>query len=178
VIASFSGGVTIRSPRSEIGATVTQSQIVLLAAVLGLAAAVLWRRLNRARRVAARQKWAIAEFSRRRSELEGEFLAAASASGKPRGLRWKTCRLEGPPLFAADRASGELYALMGVTVSFEAVPGGGMEEVEAVGHLRAATAVFACRHGDWTTDGRVVFNLDPAGALAHYRESLAPVAES
>ncbi|HYO25559.1 MAG TPA: hypothetical protein VEQ85_11500, partial [Lacipirellulaceae bacterium] len=73
---------------------------------------------------------------------------------------------------------GELYALVGVTVSFEAVAGGGMEEVEAVGNLRAATAVFVHRGGRWTTDGRVVFNLSPEAALAHYQESLELVPPS
>ena len=45
-------------------------------------------------------------------------------------------------LLARDRANGELVGLAGVTIGFEAVDGGGMEEVEAVGNLRAATAIL------------------------------------
>jgi hypothetical protein len=30
-------------------------------------------------------------FQARRADLEAAFFAAASASGKPRGLRWKAC---------------------------------------------------------------------------------------
>jgi hypothetical protein len=140
-----------------------------------IAALVAVRRQRAARSRAVRAA-ALAGFSSRRADLENEFLAAAAATGKPRGLRWTACRLEGAPTFAADRVNGELYSLMKATVSFEAVEGGGMEEVEAVSNLRAATAVFVHRAGEWTTDGRVVFNLDPAESLNHYRESLEPVA--
>lgn len=110
--------------------------------------------------------------------FEVPFLAAANATGKPRGLRWIGAHLAGDPLFAVDRANGELYALVPATISFEAIAGGGMEEVEAVGNLREATAVFVHRDGQWTTDGRAVFNLAPAGALDHYRESLEPYAST
>ena len=50
-----------------------------------------------------------------------------------------------------------------------------MEDVEAVGNLRAATAVFDWKGGDWTTQGRAVFNLEPHEVLERYGESLEPV---
>ena len=53
-----------------------------------------------------------------------------------------------------------------------------MEDVEAVGNLRSATAVFAHRRGAWTTEGRVVFNLEPNEALEHFSESLLLVEKS
>jgi hypothetical protein len=115
------------------------------------------------------------QFHAQRGKLEGVFLTAANATGKPRGLHWASCRLDPPVLFAADRPSGELYALVGATVSFEAIEGGGMEDVEAVGNLRYATAVFVHRGGAWTTDGRAVFNLEPAQALQRFGESLTAV---
>lgn len=141
--------------------------------VVAVAATMLAVRRQRASRRKALRRAAIAAFDAARSELEPLFLAAATATGKPRGLRWTACRLEGPPLFAVDRVSDEIYALVRATVSFAAVEGGGMEDVDAVGNLRAATAVFVLREGAWTTDGRAVFNLDPAAALEHYRDSLA-----
>lgn len=113
------------------------------------------------------------QFESLLNDLQLEFLAAAAATGKPRGLRWKECDLGDDRLFAQDRANGDLYALVGATISFEAVAGGDMEDVEAVGNLRAATAIFVHRQGRWTTDGRVVFNLEPAQALERYQESLA-----
>ena len=66
---------------------------------------------------------------------------------------------------------------MGVTISFEAVPGGGMEEVEAVGNLRAATAVFRVDKGHWATDGRAIFNLNPAEAVRYYQDNLELVCD-
>ena len=47
-----------------------------------------------------------------------------------------------------------------------------MEEVEAVGNLRAATAILTWTGRDWTTAGRTVFNLEPREVLDRYRESL------
>jgi hypothetical protein len=151
--------------------------VVVVAVVVALAAAAwLAIRVRAGRRRTSRQN-AIDEFATRQNELEHALLPAANATGKPRGLRWISCRLSGPPTFAVDRASGALYALVAVTVAFEAIEGGGMEEVEAVSNLRAATAVFEHKGGAWTTEGRVVFNLDPAGTLEHYRESLVRAEE-
>ena len=151
---------------------------IAVLAIVAVGAAMLAMRRQRASRRQTMRRQAVAEFDAARSALEPAFLAAASATGRPRGLSWTACRLEGAPLFAADRVSDELYALVGATVSFEAVEGGGMEDVEAVGNLRAATAVFVHRNGAWTTDGRAVFNLDPKGTLAHYHDSLAPIENS
>jgi hypothetical protein len=102
-------------------------------------------------------------------------LAAASATGKPRGLAWKQCDLQDGLLLARDRATGELLALVGATISFEAIEGGGMEEVEAVSNLRAATAIFSWNGREWTTQGRAVFNLEPREVLERYGKSLEPV---
>jgi hypothetical protein len=145
--------------------------IILIVLACATAAVLIWRRVRTAG-AAWRRAEAIAHFPDELPRLEPEFLAAAQATGKPRGLRWTGCQLAGEPLFAVDRTNGELFALVGGTVSFAAIEGGGMEEVEAVSNLRAATAVFVHRDGQWTTDGRAVFNLDPAGTLEHYRETL------
>ena len=115
------------------------------------------------------------EIAQLRPQLQETLRAAASATGKPRGLLWKACDLHPGQLFARDTATGELIALVGVTVSFEAVPGGEMEDVEAVGNLRSATAVFIHRRGAWTTDGRVVFNLEPEQAMACFENRLQPL---
>jgi hypothetical protein len=131
----------------------------------------LWQRWRRAQLQAQRQL-AMLEFPALRAALQTQFMAAAAATGKPRGLRWVRCDLHEGELFATDLANGELYALIGTTIGFEAIAGGGMEEVEAVSNLRCATALFVHRQGDWTTDGRTVFNLEPEQALQHYQQSL------
>jgi hypothetical protein len=141
---------------------------------IGVALWLTWALLGPAR---LRQQVARArvQFESRRCDYQRQFLAAASATGKPRGLAWKTCDLHDGLLLARDRATHELIALVSVTISFEAIEGGGMEEVEAVGNLRAATAVFHWNGRDWTTQGRAVFNLEPREALERYGESLEPV---
>jgi len=139
-----------------------------------IAAGFIWRRWRAARRAADPQR-AMREFEGRRAELAAQFLPAAAATGKPRGLRWTACDLTGSPVFALEEAHNTLYALVGVTVSFEAIEGGGMEDVEAVSNLRSATAVFVHRGGQWATDGRVIFNLEPDEALRHFQSTLRPI---
>jgi hypothetical protein len=118
---------------------------------------------------------ALKQFVRDRDALEAAFFSAAAASGKPRGLAWKQCAFQQGVLIARDRANGELVGLVGVTIGFEAIEGGGMEDVEAVGNLRAATAVFTHNRRAWTTEGKAVFNLEPREVLARYKGSLDAV---
>jgi hypothetical protein len=108
-------------------------------------------------------------FAAQRAELEAAFFAAAAASGKPRGLRWKACDWEPGAEFAREIATGNLVALVGVTIQFEAVAGGDMEGLPAVGNLRNASAVFFFHDGRWRTTGKAVFNLNPDEVLAHFR---------
>src|SRR6516164_5292337 len=42
-------------------------------------------------------------FLQQREHLEAAFFAAACASGKPRGLRWKDCEWEDEVAFARER---------------------------------------------------------------------------
>ncbi|MCE9544353.1 MAG: hypothetical protein K8T25_02360 [Planctomycetia bacterium] len=128
--------------------------------------------MDRATMVAAREA-----FHRQREHLEARFLTLADASGKPRGLRWVNCDFRDEISYARDCDDGTLTALVGVTISFEAIEGGGMEEVEAVSNLRAATAVFQYDHGQWTTQGRAIMNLEPLEAIQHFRGKLALIAE-
>lgn len=137
---------------------------------------LLWRPVRmrlRENRLARARK----DFHRQREHLEARFFTLASQSGKPRGLEWVRCDFEDDVIYVRHRQSGELSALVGVTIGFEAIEGGGMEEVEAVGNARAATAVFRVERGHWATDGRALFNLTPAEAVAFYQDNLEFVAE-
>jgi hypothetical protein len=138
---------------------------------IGVAAWIIWRRERQRREIALAE----AEFARYRPKLQEDFRAAANVSGKPRGLRWKSCEFQDGLLLARDRANGELIGLASASIAFEAVVGGDMEEVEAVGNLRAATAILAWAGHDWTTTGRAVFNLEPREVLERYGESLAAI---
>ena len=134
-----------------------------------------------ARRKVARQRTEMAAarfaFHRQREHLEAKFLQLASESGKPRGLRWVNCDFRDEVSLARDCETGALTALVGVTISFEAIEGGGMEDVEAVSNLRAATAVFQYDKGQWATQGQAIMNLEPLEAIAHFRGKLAPIAD-
>ncbi len=150
-------------------------KIVLVGVALALAAGWLWRRW-RAAQLQAQRQLARLQFADERAELEAMFLKAAAATGKPRGLAWEKCQLGDEHVFAVDRVTGELFAMVGATISFTAIAGGDMEDVEAVSNLRYATAVFVYRRGSWHSNGQAVFNLEPAQAVQHYEESLLPLA--
>src|SRR3954471_24409576 len=83
------------------------------------------------------------QFRRMREQLEAKFLQKAALTGKPRGLRWADCEFENDVAYARDRQSGQLSAFVAVSIKFEAIPGGGMEEVEAVQQRTYGTAVFS-----------------------------------
>lgn len=136
--------------------------VVLLIAVAALA------RIFVARKKVGNIQRAQVEFRQRREWLEARFFSLAASSGKPRGLAWTNCDFASPVSFASEPETGQLRAFVGVTVSFAAIEGGGMEHVEAVGNLRAATAVFEYDGKQWGTQGRVIFNLEPQEAIVHF----------
>ncbi len=135
--------------------------VLLLA---GLVAALLLRRRGATSIPEARKR-----FYQLREHLEAEFFAAAARGGKPRGLRWANCEWESEVVFAREVATRRLAALVAVSISFEAVEGGDMEGLPAVGNLRHASAVFFFDRGRWRTVGKAVFNLSPAEALEHFK---------
>ena len=108
-------------------------------------------------------------FSLQRERLEARFLSAAAATGKPRGLRWKGCEFGREVEFARERRTGQLAALVGVTIQFEAVEGSDMEGLPAVANLRNASAVFFFQGGQWLTVGKALFNMNPPEAIEHFK---------
>ncbi|MGL4512057.1 MAG: hypothetical protein ACRCT8_03130 [Lacipirellulaceae bacterium] len=155
------------------------SLLLKLCGALVLVTAAWWwvrRGYRRTRRLTAEAAAARAALSIALSGgLASDFLSAATKTGKPRGLVWSRVEWSGEPLFARDRQTGTLYALVGASFWFEAVAGGDMEDVAAVGDVRGGTAVFAWREGGWASDGRAVLNLEPAEALVRYSSSLCGV---
>jgi hypothetical protein len=136
-------------------------------AILAVAGLFIWQRRHIQR--------ACDQFFAQRKTLAELFLQVASATGSPRGLRWKACDWNEETAFARERKTGRLSALVSVTIQFEAVEGGDMEGVEAVGQLRYATAVFSYDGNRWATRGRALFNLNPAEALDRLKAEYAPV---
>ncbi|HTU27200.1 MAG TPA: hypothetical protein VMF30_17465 [Pirellulales bacterium] len=143
--------------------------LVVVAALAWRPARTAWREKNliRARR----------DFHLHREHLEARFIKLAGSSGKPRGLDWVRCEFDDSVIYARDRQSGELSAFVAIVIGFEAIEGGGMESVEAVGNLRAGTAVFRLHQGNWSTDGRAIFNLNPTEAVRYFKKSLEMVGQ-
>lgn len=143
-------------------------------AAVGAAAILAWRPLRRLGHEVQAER-ARESFRLQRERLEAKFLDAARATGKPRGLSWKDGDFESTLTLARDRQTGRLVGFVPVTISFEAIEGGPMESVEAVGNLRNATAVFHFERGHWSTTGQAVFNLNPDEAIEHFRPQFEAV---
>jgi hypothetical protein len=92
-------------------------------------------------------------------------------------LKWVACDFSDAVCFARDRKNGAPLALVAVTISFAAIEGGGMEEVEAVSNLRAATGIFYFEGNCWSTRGRVLFNLDPTEAIDRMESVMEKVSD-
>ena len=149
--------------------------VIILGIVTGLMITVTVVRplqeARKAKKVAGIQR----EFRRQREQLEAKFIDEVSVSGKPRGLRWSDVAFDDDIVFARDRKTGDLRALVAIEVCFEAIEGGGMEEVEAVSNVRAATAEFFYDGARWCTRGRVFFNLGPKGLIRYLHADLESV---
>src|SRR5579872_3379529 len=115
------------------------------------------------------------DFRRQRELLEAKFFDLAAASGKPRGLRWVECDWLESVTFARDRQTGLLTAFVAVNIRFEAIEGGDMEDVAAVGNIRDAAAVFHYQQGGWGTGGRALFNMNPEDAIERLQAQFEPV---
>jgi len=148
-----------------------------LVAILAVAAIVVALRPIRAVRQAEQLARIQRDFHRQREQLEAKFIDRAAATGKPRGLLWSNVAFDDDVIYARDRRNRSLKALVAVEVSFEAMAGGGMEEVEAVSNVRAATAEFVYDGTRWCTAGRVYFNLAPSAAVKYLSANLELVAE-
>jgi hypothetical protein len=146
---------------------------VALTAIVLSAVVLLFRQRSNA--AGSDVRLARQSFQRRREWLEAHFVQLASQSGRPRGLTWIDCDFEDSYAFARDRQNGQLRALVGVAIRFEAVAGGPMEDNPNVGNVRAATAVFHYDGRQWQTAGRALFNLNPAEAIEHFQHELEAV---
>jgi hypothetical protein len=139
-----------------------------------MALAWLWRLFQRS----ASASRAREQFASGRADLERRFFAAAAASGKPRGLRWKSCEFTPDMELARETQTGRLAALVGVTIAFEAVEGSDMEDLPAVGNLRNASAAFFYHKGAWHTTGKTIFNLNPDEVIARFSGQYERVADT
>jgi hypothetical protein len=144
--------------------------VVVFLVILVLAGRPLLARIqaNEARR-------AVKLFRVQREQLEAKFFDIASRLEKPRGLRWLECDWQDRVEFGRDLENGMLTAFVSVNLSFDAIEGGDMEDVEAVGMIRDAAALFHFQSGTWGTGGRALFNMNPQDALERLRDQYSPL---
>lgn len=109
-------------------------------------------------------------FRLKRELLEAKFFTLASSLGKPRGVRWLDCKWHDEVIFARDRQTGLITAFVGVSLRFEAIEGGDMEDVAAVSSDRDAAALFHYQAGNWGTGGRALFNMGPQLAIERLQD--------
>ena len=115
-------------------------------------------------------------FRRQREILEAKFFDLAASLGKPRGLRWVRCDWQKETTIARDLRTKLQTAFVGVEIAFEAIEGGDMEDVEAVGTIRDASAVFHYQAGQWGTGGKALFNMNPRDAITRLTGQFEEVA--
>jgi hypothetical protein len=152
---------------------------LLIASSTAAATAAAWAvaRVMRRARDRGGLVQAMYQFHGQREYAEAKFVDLAAHSGKPRGLVWVRCDFDDDVSYVRDKSTGQISALVGVTIGFAAEEGGAMADVEAVGNLRAATAVFHYAGKQWMTQGRTLFNLSPTEAISRYQERFEIVAE-
>ncbi len=107
-------------------------------------------------------------FHAKQDLLEQQFLAEAAQSGVPKDLVWKELEWDNSLEFVRHLQTGEIAALKGVTIHFDAVEGSEMDGWHAVGMPRNATAVFFFQKGEWHTSGKAIFNKNPDEAAEHF----------
>ncbi len=132
--------------------------------VKNMAPAIVPNKLRTAEQYAGQQT----AFIDHQSNLQQRFFSRVSKSGKPKGLTWKSCKFDEATTWAIEKQSANLHALLSVVIHFEAVPGGPMEDVEAVGNARIATAIFFYDGIRWDTRGDILFNLEPHEVLTRH----------
>jgi hypothetical protein len=112
-------------------------------------------------------------FRGQRERLEARFLASLSRLRPDQSRRWDDAHWQDEVVWARDRKTRSVMALVGV--QFEPPAYGTLGEDDGLEDgPQYATALFEFRRGAWTTDGRCLDELRPDEAvLLHNR--LEPV---
>jgi hypothetical protein len=103
-------------------------------------------------------------FRLQREGLEARFLASIARLDPIERLRWEEARWHDDVVWARDRQSRRLLALVGV--HFDADPIRSFPDEPP----RHATALFEFRKGRWNADGRHIDELRPDEAFLRHRE--------
>ena len=101
------------------------------------------------------------QFRRRREWLEARFVGALLRADEAEGRRWEDARWHDEIVWARDRQTRRLLALVGV--HFEPNP------FDPVQFPRHATALFEYRKGGWLAEGKRLDEIRPDEAFLRLR---------
>jgi len=116
-------------------------------------------------------------FHQQRERLEARFIRLAAAHGGRDDPQWTDCEFDDGVSYVRNRRTGELSALVGVTVALEGVGHPPATASDLIRNLRAGTAVFRFDRDHWETEGRVILNLSPSETIRFYQNDLEVVGE-
>jgi hypothetical protein len=165
--------------------------VLIVVAIAFTAGVLAWRPVRLAWRK-PRFEDARRRFHWQREHLEAKFIQLAQTNAKRGAPRWTECEFDDDVAYVRNRYTGELSAFVAVGIAMDGSVGyvdqGGVDNsldhdparsgpFDAVGNLRAATAVFRFDRDHWETDGRAIFNLSPSETIRFYRHDLEMVGE-
>jgi hypothetical protein len=134
---------------------------------VGLVLVPVRRRVRQRRLLRARRS-----FHTEREWLEARFLQLATNAPGLDAPRWVDCSFADDVAYARSRSTGELSALVAVTLAAEACEFPTQSTADVIGNLQAGTAVFRFDGTHWATDGRAILNLSPGETIHRFRDDL------
>lgn len=141
-------------------------------AILGIVCLPIRRRTRRRRLEQAQHS-----FHAEREWLEAKFLRLATMQPAPDTPRWADCFFADDVAYVRSRSTGELSALVAVTLASEADEVGASGRAEVIGNLQVGTAVFRFDGQHWATEGRTLLNLSPSQAIQRFQDDLVKIGE-
>jgi hypothetical protein len=116
-------------------------------------------------------------FHTEREWLEAKFVQLATAAPGLDVPRWADCAFADDVAYARSRSTGELSALVAVTLAADAFGLTTQSTADVIGNLQAGTAVFRFDGTHWVTDGRAILNLSPSETIHRFRDDLERVGD-
>jgi alkylation response protein AidB-like acyl-CoA dehydrogenase len=112
------------------------------------------------------------DFHIAREWLEAKFVQRAGMQ-----ISMAECTFDDDVAYVRSRSTGELSALVAVTIFTETSGPSSYVTGDAVGNLQAGTAVFRFDGHHWVTDGRAILNLNPHETIQQFQNDLEIVGE-
>lgn len=116
-------------------------------------------------------------FHFEREWLEARFVQRAIANSQPESPRWAECTFDDDVAYVRNRSTGELSALVAVSISADRSDSVVLHKADAIGNLQAGTAVFRFDGHHRATDGRAILNLSPRETIRHFRNDIEMIDE-